>query len=317
MSGSPTKIESDITVYGATSFTAKHVLRYLYQFALLKQKKEGGDAKDGVLRVTLAGRNMAKLVALKNLPEFQLPASGTTTTTTRPYFEDVFVASSLHRDSLRQMVQRTRVVLNCAGPFALYSSPVVAACAEHGTDYVDITGEGPWNAEMRLKYNKLSTKSGAKIISFCGYDSIPSDIALYAAVTALRERKKGSGTDDGGGGGQVPIESATLWHTMAGIPSGGTLRTMATYPVDLVRDFFDKTRNYSLRPTPYFLDDPLQLSNPEAIKYNPDYAKMKSEFAWSEWMNQLVHVDIPFGLGVSFPMPMSPINMYVYIASSC
>jgi short subunit dehydrogenase-like uncharacterized protein len=34
-------------------------------------------------------------------------------------------------------------VLNTAGPFALYGTPVVDACVRFGAHYVDITGETP------------------------------------------------------------------------------------------------------------------------------------------------------------------------------
>jgi saccharopine dehydrogenase-like NADP-dependent oxidoreductase len=33
------------------------------------------------------------------------------------------------------------MVLNCVGPFRFYGEPVARACAEAGTDYLDICGE--------------------------------------------------------------------------------------------------------------------------------------------------------------------------------
>jgi short subunit dehydrogenase-like uncharacterized protein len=34
-----------------------------------------------------------------------------------------------------------RLVLNCVGPYRFFGEPVVKACAECGTDYLDICGE--------------------------------------------------------------------------------------------------------------------------------------------------------------------------------
>ena len=47
------------------------------------------------------------------------------------------------------------------GPFAQYSSNVVAACAANGTDYVDITGEVNWAGQMRIKHGEAAGQSGA------------------------------------------------------------------------------------------------------------------------------------------------------------
>ena len=44
-------------------------------------------------------------------------------------------------EAVRKMVASTRVVLAAAGPFPIYSKPVLEACAVAGTHYVDITGE--------------------------------------------------------------------------------------------------------------------------------------------------------------------------------
>lgn len=34
-----------------------------------------------------------------------------------------------------------RLVLNCVGPYRYWGQPVVAACVEAGTDYLDVCGE--------------------------------------------------------------------------------------------------------------------------------------------------------------------------------
>jgi short subunit dehydrogenase-like uncharacterized protein len=283
--------ETDITVYGATSFAANHVLRYL----LSASKQFQVDGK--LLRVTLAGRSQSKLEALRELDVFQ----NNRTATDMKVFHDIFVAEASDGPALEEMARRTKVILNCAGPFERYSSLVVAACAKVGTDYVDITGEGPWSATMRLKYGPQAKVSGARIISFCGYDSIPSDMVLWAAVDALRQRKK---TDSST---VVEMDSATIWHCMGGVPNGGTIQTVVDFPIDLWKDFFQT--NGTLRSVPFFAGDPLLLTHPALVRHNPDYESTKNRFARGEWMNQLFHIDIPFGLGISLPMVMAAINM--------
>lgn len=39
---------------------------------------------------------------------------------------------------LAALVQKTKVLINCIGPYQLYSSPVVKACAHYGTHYLDV-----------------------------------------------------------------------------------------------------------------------------------------------------------------------------------
>lgn len=48
------------------------------------------------------------------------------------------LAVQLNREELEPLAQRTRLVINCVGPYHLYSTPVVEACAVTGTHYVDV-----------------------------------------------------------------------------------------------------------------------------------------------------------------------------------
>ena len=66
----------------------------------------------------------------------------------------------------------------------------MASCAEIGVDYVDITGEVSWAGEMRSVYGEFAANSGARIISCCGFDSVPSDLAVFAAIQALKKKCK-------------------------------------------------------------------------------------------------------------------------------
>merc|ERR1711920_222205 len=70
------------------------------------------------------------------------------------------------------------------------------------------------------------------------------------------------------------------------------------------------------RSMPFFMGDPLLLTNPGEVRYNPDYETTKNRLAKGEWFNQLLNIDSDFAYGISTPMPMAPINMKVLQASS-
>jgi len=121
------QIQTDITIYGATSFVARHVLNYIADLSPSLPRK---------FKVTLAGRNESKVKDVLATFEPIMKVKGSIVAL------DVVVATNTDTAALTTMASRSRVILNCAGPFALYSSGVVQACAETGCDYVDITGEG-------------------------------------------------------------------------------------------------------------------------------------------------------------------------------
>jgi short subunit dehydrogenase-like uncharacterized protein len=153
----------DIVVFGASGFTGGLVAQYLAQH-------------EGPLRWALAGRDAQKLERVR---------SGLQTRGNAP---EVVIADASDAAALTAMVRRTRVVLTTVGPYIRYGEPLVAACAEAGTHYVDLTGEPPFVALTRARYHDVARRSGAKIVHACGFDSIPHDIGAYFTVKTLRSR---------------------------------------------------------------------------------------------------------------------------------
>ena len=49
-----------------------------------------------------------------------------------------------------------RLVLNVVGPYRLYGEAVVRACAESGTDYLDICGEPEFMERMEARYGNMA-----------------------------------------------------------------------------------------------------------------------------------------------------------------
>jgi short subunit dehydrogenase-like uncharacterized protein len=71
------------------------------------------------------------------------------------------------------------------GPYVQFGEPLVAACAESGTDYVDLTGEPLFVDRMYVAYHATAERTGARIVHSCGFDSIPHDLGAYYTVKEL------------------------------------------------------------------------------------------------------------------------------------
>ena len=156
----------DIVLYGATGFTGGLVADYL-----LRNMPEGGSW-------AVAGRNRTKLDAVAarlaaDMPE--VPAPG------------IVVADTEDADSLAEMVRSTRVIITTVGPYLQHGEPLVAACAEAGTDYVDLTGEPEFVDQMYLKYHDAAQASGARLVHACGFDSIPHDLGVFYTMKQVPE----------------------------------------------------------------------------------------------------------------------------------
>jgi short subunit dehydrogenase-like uncharacterized protein len=148
----------DLIVFGATGFTGRLVAEYLNATYGI-----GGD-----VRWAMAGRSAAKLAEVRDALgiDAALP---------------LLVADASDPAALAELVKQTRVVLTTVGPYQTYGEPLIHACAEAGTDYVDLCGEPGWMAKMIPELQDKARASGARIVFSCGFDSIPFDLGvLYA-----------------------------------------------------------------------------------------------------------------------------------------
>ena len=155
--------EFDLIVFGATGFTGRLVAEYLHLSGA-----EGA-------RWAIAGRSLDKLGKVRD--ELHLPPSVA-----------LLKADAGDAASLKALVARTRVVITTVGPYQLYGEPLATACAEGGTDYVDLCGEPLWMARMVDKLTPLAAKSGARIVFSCGFDSIPFDLGVVYLQAKAQER---------------------------------------------------------------------------------------------------------------------------------
>ena len=175
--------ELDIVVFGATGFVGKLTAEYLSKHA-----------PEGV-KIGLGGRSEEKLARVKSELGKDWPT---------------IVADSSDPASMKAMAERCRVVATTVGPYRKYGMPLVEACAEAGTDYVDLTGEPLFIRDSIDRCHDRAAASGARIVHCCGFDSIPSELGVW-----LLHQEAGE------------LEQATLVvRAMKGGPSGGTLESM-------------------------------------------------------------------------------------------
>jgi short subunit dehydrogenase-like uncharacterized protein len=156
----------DVVLFGATGFTGALTAAYLAR-----------NAAAGT-RWALAGRNLGKLEALRiELAEIE-PACAEL---------PLLHADATEPASLRAVAEATKVVISTVGPYLEHGEPLVAACAEAGTDYVDLTGEAEFTDLMYLRYDARARATGARLVHSCGFDSIPHDLGVFYTVAQLPE----------------------------------------------------------------------------------------------------------------------------------
>ncbi|MFE1291684.1 saccharopine dehydrogenase family protein [Streptomyces sp. NPDC058751] len=150
----------DIVLFGATGFVGELTAEYL-----------AAHAPEG-LRWAIAGRSTGKLERLR---ERLGGAPG------------VLRADVTDPDSVRELAGQARVVASTVGPYITYGEDLVAACADAGTDYLDLTGEPEFVDLMYVRHDARARETGARLVHACGFDSVPHDLGAYFTVKQLPE----------------------------------------------------------------------------------------------------------------------------------
>jgi len=73
------------------------------------------------------------------------------------------------------------------GPYVAYGEELVAACADTGADYLDLTGEPEFVDLMYVRHDARARETGARLVHACGFDSVPHDLGAYFTVRQLPE----------------------------------------------------------------------------------------------------------------------------------
>jgi short subunit dehydrogenase-like uncharacterized protein len=207
----------DVIVFGATSFVGQILCDYLF-------RRHG---LDGGVKWAMAGRSPSKLESVR--AALGEGAAGI----------ELMVADAADEEALRAMCAQTGVVISTVGPYALYGSPLVKACVETGTDYVDLTGEAQWIHRMIEEHESRARKSGARLVHCCGFDSIPSDLGVHFhqktamekfGEPATRIRMQVARIKGGASGGTV----ASILNIAREMASNPSLRKILANPYSLV-----------------------------------------------------------------------------------
>jgi short subunit dehydrogenase-like uncharacterized protein len=182
--------DHDLVLFGATGFVGELIAGYL------------ADHAPADLRVGLAGRSRGKLEAVRS----RLPVAAGS------WF--IIEADTDHPESIAALAAGTRVLFTTVGPYARYGLPVVEACARAGTHYGDLTGEVSFVRDAIDRFDARARTTGARIVHACGYDSVPSDLAVLLLHRAAQADAAGGLTD------------VQLVATAKGGFSGGTIESM-------------------------------------------------------------------------------------------
>ncbi|MET7474419.1 saccharopine dehydrogenase NADP-binding domain-containing protein [Streptomyces sp. NPDC005648] len=152
----------DIVLFGATGFVGTLTAEYL-----------AGHAPEG-LRWAIAGRSERKLERLRE----RLPGGEKV---------GVLRADVSEPASLRELAEHARVVATTVGPYVTYGEDLVAACADTGADYLDLTGEPEFVDLTYVRHDARARETGARLVHACGFDSVPHDLGAYFTVRQLPE----------------------------------------------------------------------------------------------------------------------------------
>jgi saccharopine dehydrogenase (NAD+, L-glutamate forming) len=182
----------DLVLFGATGFAGKLTAEYLARHA------------PQPVRWALAGRNREKLEMVRAELAVIDPALSSL-----PLLE----ADAADEAAVRRVAGDTRVLATTVGPYIQHGEPLVAACADAGTDYLDLTGEPEFVDTMYVRYHARAVASGARLIHACGFDSVPHDLGTYFTVLQLPEG--------------VPLDIRGYVEASAGL-SGGTAHSALT-----------------------------------------------------------------------------------------
>ncbi|HSM68158.1 MAG TPA: saccharopine dehydrogenase NADP-binding domain-containing protein [Xanthomonadales bacterium] len=150
----------------------------------------------------LAGRNRGEVEAMAR--DLGLPG---------------IIVSLDERTRLRDALRDLQLVLHCAGPFSATSQPMIEACLDTGTHYLDITGEigvfeNAWSQSDQARRADVVLCPGA------GFDVVPTDCLAASLVAALPAATRLQLAFEAGGG----LSPGTAKTSIEGLGRGGMVR---------------------------------------------------------------------------------------------
>lgn len=231
----------DIVLFGASGFTGRLVAEHLA-------------AENTGLRWALAGRDPGRLgdirAALGGAADIP-----------------ILTADVADETSLRAMVRRSRSIISTVGPYQLHGSGLVAACADIGTDYLDLCGEPAWMRRMIETHEDRARQSGARILFSCGFDSLPFELGVRQLQAQATERW----------GRPLPLVKARVRGLQGGL-SGGTAASLRASLAAGAADPATRT----------LLEDPFALTPGFRGPEQPDWATPRLDPDLGAWVGPFI-----------------------------
>nr|XP_042900286.1 saccharopine dehydrogenase-like oxidoreductase [Parasteatoda tepidariorum] len=153
----------DVVIFGASGFVGQYVIEELAHSSISSK-----------LKWAIAGRNKEKLRESLKIVQGYLGKEIDITET--PLIE----ADVNNALSLLNLCKRTKLILNCVGPYNLYGEAVIKACIEAGTHHIDLSAETKYLEETQTQYFQAAREKNVYIVLACGMGFLIDDYGISA-----------------------------------------------------------------------------------------------------------------------------------------
>jgi len=153
----------DVVVLGASGFTGQFVLEELLRERTGERVCAAGRSRE---RVTAAVTEAGKVLGVD--------VAGVA----------VEVVDVSDAAAMTALAAKTRLVINCVGPFREHGLAVARAVVAGGASLTDISGEPQYLEAVQAELGGVeagtgaAAEAGAHVVSSCGFDSVPADLGL-------------------------------------------------------------------------------------------------------------------------------------------
>lgn len=246
----------DLVLVGATGFVGRLTAQHLARYA------------PPDTRIALAGRSRERLEAVR------AELGGTAASW------PLIVVDVTDDAAVADLAIATRVVVSTVGPYLRHGLPLVRACAEAGTDYADLTGETLFVRRSIDAAHEQAVATGARIVHSCGFDSVPSDLAVGLCARQAAADGEGSLTQ-------------TVLHvrSMRGGFSGGTIDSGRQQLIEMAAD---RTARALAGRADALVDGPetpgvRRPGRPRPVHRDPATGQWQAPFVMGVFNRQVVH----------------------------
>ena len=167
---------------------------------------------------------------------------------------------TLNVDQIESVLKDANLVANFACPFDLYAKEVIRFCSANGIHYFDITGEFHFVKRMIEKYQSQAKESGAVLLPFSGFDSIPSEVSTFQSIELYKKKYDA-----------VPRKIEHLFFAKGGF-NGGTIASAFNFSNKIsIKDYLNDH---------FLLQDSLKIKSTPKTRYFSPLGLWGSPFLW-------------------------------------